>query len=109
MLTMPAQLPAARETVLICTLTAAGVALLCGDTTSQLFPQDVVAGVAVNAIVPPPVLVTFSVCAAGVEVPIWNANASCAGETLTDAGGATDTCTGIIRPVAPGALMATAP
>lgn len=63
--------PAGNAAVLIWTLTALGVALLCGDTTSQLVPQDDelgYVGVAVKLMVPPPAAVTFSVWAAGAVV-----------------------------------------
>jgi len=72
MLIIPVHSPAGNADVLIWTLTALGVALLCGDTTSQLLPHEdelEYVGVAVKLMVPPPAAVTFSVCAVGAVVP----------------------------------------
>ena len=66
----PAQVPADKPAGLICTLRVLGVALLCGDTTSQLLPQEVVLGTALKLMVPPPVLVSVKVCGAGAVAPI---------------------------------------
>ena len=68
---VPVQLFGVNPVVLIWTLMAAGVALFCGDTTSQLFPHDpLVEALSEKLMVPPPVEVTLRVCAAGVLVPV---------------------------------------
>ena len=69
MVMVPEQLPACNPAGLIWTLSVLGVALLRGDTTSQLLPQELVLGVAVKLMVPPPTLVRVSVWGAGVAVP----------------------------------------
>ena len=66
----PVQVPAGKPVGLICTLSVLGVALLCGDTTSQLLPQELVLGIALKLMVPPPVLVRVKVCGAGAAAPI---------------------------------------
>lgn len=58
-----------RPVTLAPTLKFAGVEPLCGLTTNQ-FPQDVVAGLAVKKIGLPPLLTERLVCA-GEDCPIW--------------------------------------
>ena len=107
--TSPVHDPAVRPEVLICTLSVPGVAPCVGVTTSQLFPHVAVLAVAVKLMLAPVLLVTLSVCEAGADWPIWKANESCAGLTLTAGVPAIVTSTGTLMPVVPGALMAMAP
>ena len=108
-LMVPVHDPAVRPDVLICALSVLGVAPCVGWTTSQLFPQVVDCAVAVNGMFTPVLLERVMVWGAGVVVPIWYANESWPGLTVSAGVPAMVTRTGTEIPVVPGALIAMAP
>ena len=78
-------MPAARPATLTDADSAAGALPLAGETASQVWSSD-----AVKLSEPPPLFVTFTVCAAGFAPPAVAVNDRLAGETASTGVGGID-------------------
>src|SRR5438477_4310506 len=105
---VPLQVSGGKPVGSTCTVIVPGAIPLEGETLTQLPTQADVLTLVVNP-TGAWVVVRNSVCAAGALVPVWCANVSCWGVILIAVGTPTLTCTGMIRPVVFGGLIAIAP